>query len=418
MPSPSAPENVPASPDVSSTLGVLFGYLGSEIATKLLFERFLWPQRYYNGVRFRLSTILQIASTMSLNGPLHRAALAVLDELAKNGLMHGPDVGDFLGTVFFPTTGAEYTTPPSPERKEVRNGLLYRIALYVGHKHLVSRDLRFSPGLESGNPRARPNAPIRAIQAIVRMKIRCVGPQEARNGVRVDSEIGNCRLNVYICIFISEISSVLVGCAVAAVWKSIFSALWFLPLVLKILSAVFTLSRSSFKDRDSANDQTTLFYIEGPRVHTLIEGPDRLVRDFFRHYGHPIRNRSREVFQFVLIAAMGLICPLGLVCLTWMSPGIQYCWLGTQLAVTCMFHFYRFSNAGICASTVEWIGDELINGHSVYMPWDDVCIEIASEIEDVPGVAEVRSTINRRIEGMLHTPKNESGASSAISQAV
>lgn len=353
---------------------------------------------------------------MSLNGPLHRAALAVLDELNENGLMRGPEAGDFLGTVFFPSTGGTYTTPPSAERKEVRNGLLYRIASYVGNAHLASRAARTTPGLESGDPNKRANVPVRAIQAIVLLKVHC--SPEAGNGVRLDSEIGSCGLKAYLGILISEISSIAIGFIVAGIWKSGFSVLWFLPMVIKVLSALFALSRSSFKDRDSAYDPTTLFYVEVPRVHTLIEGPDRLIRDFFRHYGHPIRNRFREVFQFVLIGLLGLICPVGLVCLTWMPGSVRYCWLTTQLVVTGMFHYYRFSNVRTCASTIGLIGDTLVNGNAVYISWDDVWIEISCDVGDSPGVAEVRSTIDRRIASTLAPPEDESGASTATSPPV
>src|SRR5271169_6540540 len=105
--------------NVSNTLGVLLGYLGGEVATKVLFERFLWPQRFYNGFGLKWSSFITVTMTMSLGGPLHRAALEVLDDLTQNGLMRGPQVGDFLGTVFFANTEAIYTTPPSIEQKDV-----------------------------------------------------------------------------------------------------------------------------------------------------------------------------------------------------------------------------------------------------------------------------------------------------------
>ena len=418
MSSTNQPRPLSTPPDVSSILGVLFSYVGGEVATKMLFERLLWPQRFYNGFRLKFRTILEVATTMALGGPLHRAALEVLDELTENGLIKGRDIGDFLGTVFFPDSGEKYTTPPSHDEKDVRNGLLHRVALYIGHKHLVKRDPRSAPGLESGDPNKRANAPVRAIQVIVRLKVNCVPSKEASKGVQLDSEINSCGPKVYLGILTSETVSIVVGTVVAGVWRSRFSILWFLAALIKILSAMFTLSRSSFKDRESVYDQTTLFYIERSHIHTLIEGPDRLVRDFFRHYGHPIRNRSREVSQFLLIGAMGMLCPVGLVCLTWMPLGVRYCWLGTQLAVTCMFHFYRFSNGGICASTIELVGDELANGNSVYLLWGDVWIQLGYDIEEVPGVAEVRTIISRHIEYILASQKPEGAASSAISQAV
>jgi hypothetical protein len=71
-----------ASPSLSeqtsilSALGTLIGYIGAEAATDQVFERLLWPQRFWNG--FTIYHALRVALFMPMGGPLHRAALHTL----------------------------------------------------------------------------------------------------------------------------------------------------------------------------------------------------------------------------------------------------------------------------------------------------------------------------------------------------
>ena len=59
--------------NVLGALGTLIGYLGSEVATGVLFERLLWPQRFYNGIS--TSNAWKLALFMPMGGPMHKAAL-------------------------------------------------------------------------------------------------------------------------------------------------------------------------------------------------------------------------------------------------------------------------------------------------------------------------------------------------------
>src|SRR5262245_61443387 len=96
------------STNVLTALGTLIGYLGSEVATQDLFERQLWPQRFYNGVSLR--NLWKLALIMPMGGPLHAAALQTLDTFFKNGLFKGDRLGKMLGSAFFRDSQAEYTT--------------------------------------------------------------------------------------------------------------------------------------------------------------------------------------------------------------------------------------------------------------------------------------------------------------------
>ena len=88
---------------VLGALGTLIGYIRSEISVDNLFERLLWPQKYYNSPPAR--SIWKIAFLMPMGGPLHKASLRTLDTLDKNGLLKGNRCGHMLGTAFFGDTG-------------------------------------------------------------------------------------------------------------------------------------------------------------------------------------------------------------------------------------------------------------------------------------------------------------------------
>lgn len=55
-----------------SALGSVLGYLGAEVAESSLFQRLLWPQRFYNYLDPIL--FLKLAFLFPTSGPLHRAA--------------------------------------------------------------------------------------------------------------------------------------------------------------------------------------------------------------------------------------------------------------------------------------------------------------------------------------------------------
>lgn len=386
--------------NVSNTLGILFSYLGGEVATKLLFQRFLWPQRFYNG--FKWSKVLAVASMMPLGGPLHRAALEALDQFTDHRLMKGPNVGDFLGTAFFADTGATYVMNSSAEAKSVRNGFLLHILLRSTYRYQAERTSRRKRiSLESKLVGTRNADKIRAIQTLVTLALRCVNTCPG-DSVVMNQETRGINGKIVAGIITSETVSLVLAAVVIGVWKSPFAILWFLPLAFKLLAAYSTLRRHDLESpaTDDAREvasfsRMTLFTIEHPGVYMIIRGPIGVVQQFFRHYGHPIRDRPRELFQIFLVGLMGMLCPIGLLCLMWMPSGVQYCWLGGQLFVILAFHLYRYNDGSICASTMETISDSLSEGKKVYIPaWDDqTWIEVEQHIQEVEGVAEARVEI-------------------------
>ena len=81
---------------VAAALGLILGYLGAEVAQASTFERLLWPQRFYNSLS--PITLLTLGLLFPTSGPLHQAALVVLDEFRDHRLYKGRSRGNMLGT--------------------------------------------------------------------------------------------------------------------------------------------------------------------------------------------------------------------------------------------------------------------------------------------------------------------------------
>lgn len=61
---------------ITGALGSIIGYLGSEVAEPAVFERLLWPERFYNVISCR--NAIEMTLFMPLGGPVHKAALQTL----------------------------------------------------------------------------------------------------------------------------------------------------------------------------------------------------------------------------------------------------------------------------------------------------------------------------------------------------
>ena len=337
--------NSSQSTSVISALGTIIGYIGSEAATEDVFERLLWPQRFFNAFSWR--DLIEIGLLNPMGGPMHKAALNTLDRFQKSGLFKGRDLGNVLGTAFFHDTGLEYKIhdpPPVPtSKKAVRNGLwvqaIARIPLTIQYHN--------EENPESGVEEPRP---VRARTAVNFLELSLVdGNVDPRKTVKHD--IGPPSFRTLLAIFWSEITGLATGGFVLGYWRSYFSFLWFLPLALKLLSAVFTMKRETIlvkpKGKEADMEEIRRFEID-TRGHgfLVIKGRESVVLQFFRHYGHPIRNRAREMIQISIVVAFGLTFPIGLMCsIIWMPIALQYVWLGYQLYTTTAMYVYRYTRA-------------------------------------------------------------------------
>ncbi|KAL9064110.1 MAG: hypothetical protein Q9161_009081 [Pseudevernia consocians] len=338
-------QNTSQTTSVISALGTIIGYIGSEAATEDVFERLLWPQRFFNAFGWR--EVLEIGILNPMGGPMHKAALNTLDKFQQSGLFKGRDLGNMLGTAFFHDTGIRYKMhdpPPGSTGKEfVRNGLWVQAIARIPLVTQYQKD----PSPELGG---EPPKLVRARSVVNFLELSYVdGNVDPEQTVKDD--IGTPSFRIFLALVWSEITALAVGCFVLGYWQSLFSFLWFLPLALKLLSATFTIQRESLLTQPSGNkanlEETKRFEIDTyGHGFLVIEGKESAVLQFFRHYGHPIRSRGREIIQISIIVALGLIFPIGLMCSTiWMSVGLQYVWLGYQLYATLAMYMYRFTRA-------------------------------------------------------------------------
>lgn len=278
---------------------------------------------------------------------MHKAALNTLDKFQQSGLFKGSNMGNMLGTAFFHDTGIEYKMhdpPPGSTGKEfVRNGLwvqaIARVPLVVQYQKEM-------------NPESGMEQPIlvRARSVVNLLELSYVdGNVDQRKTVKHDTETFSFR--ILLALVWSEITALVVGGFVLDYWQSGFSFLWFLPLTLKLLSAVFSIKRESLLTKPSGKEalveETKRFEVNTDgHGFLVIEGKESAVLQFFRHYGHPIRNRWREVIQISIVVGFGLVFPIGLMCsIIWMPVGLQYVWLGYQLYATLAMYMYRFTRA-------------------------------------------------------------------------
>ena len=330
---------------IISALGTIIGYIGSEAASEDVFERLLWPQRFFNAFCWR--DLIEIGLLSPMGGPMHKAAINTFDKFHQSGLFKGRNLGNMLGTAFFHDTGLEYKLhdpPPGSMGKEfVRNGLwvqaIARIPLAVQYQRAQSP--------ESG---VEPSRLVRATSAVNFLELSYV-KKDANPGRTVKDDTGAPNFQILLALVWSEITGLAVGGFVLGYWQSKFSFLWFLPLTLKLLSAAFTIQRDSLLTEPSGEkaiaDEIKTFEVD-THGHGLlvIEGKESVVLQFFRHYGHPIRSRWREIIQISIVVAFALVFPIGLICsIIWMPIGLQYVWLGYQLYATLAMYAYRFTRA-------------------------------------------------------------------------
>ena len=173
----------------------------------------------------------------------------------------------------------------------------------------------------------------------------------------------------------SELVTLAVGMFVALYWKSFFSIWFAIPTVLKGLALYWRVTRDHFIDSSgsdagcygngpgapiSSESETQTFQVDDINKGVLvIEGRESLVRQFFRHYGHPRRHgsgigpgcRVREVVTIGLLAFSAVNFPMGLVAFVFAPQGVQWAWLGYQLYATFIMYIYRFCGGKFIGST-------------------------------------------------------------------
>jgi hypothetical protein len=338
--------------------GAVVGYLGAESATALAFERLLWPQRFYSN--FQLSSVPGIALLTPMGGPMHKAGLTVMDRLFQHGLLRGPYQGHMLGTTFFPQRDGTYTmhgdgVSCESHTEPLRNFLWARALSLIQFPPIMSSGGHEPLGqAEKGSPPM-----LRARVTVSRLSITSASAADKESRLPFVSEATNIPgPGVFLAILTSELSAVLVAVGVLAVWQTPWAMLWVIPLFIRLLSASLAEPRERLIASASSSisdDPKFNFEIHCPQSDgnfMLVTGPSALVLQFFRHYGHPKRNRVREVTQIISIIAFISLFPLQLlVSIVWMPLKLQYVWMSYQIYVILAMHITRYSHYGDSATT-------------------------------------------------------------------
>lgn len=174
----------------------------------------------------------------------------------------------------------------------------------------------------------------------------------------IRNDTGTISLHVYIGVFLSELTGIAIGIFAAWKWKSGLATLWFIPLLLKLISTFAAVAREDLTRPANSTEAEIDKYFEIYHRNgvLVIQGKESVVLQFFRHYGHPVRNRSRELIQFVIIVCLGLVFPTGLVIsIMWMPESMQYVWFSYQLYATFGMYVYRYTNGHLWGTTEEAI---------------------------------------------------------------
>lgn len=364
---------------VFAALGSVLGYVGAEAATKQVFERLLWPQRANSN--FTLGSAPMLALLLPMGGPLHKASLEALDVLFSHGLFKGPRAGHMLGTAFFPKLGWNYTiwgeNGEEVKTEELRNGLWIRAIRHIPIPTMGQADSnRASSG--SAEKGSAETAPLRAMVTVSHLTLaKATDHDKASSLPFVSEEVKMPNIRTFAAICVAESTAIFVAVGLAIDYRSLWAIWWLAPLFLRLLSALFAPDRQAVLplEPDVLNEQSYDFEVHCPQSEgnfILITGPRLVVDQFFVHYGHPVRNRARELVQLVIVVMLGAVFPFGLFCsVIWMSIEVQYVWLCYQLYVVLATLVARYCYSGNGTTTEARIAKHLSREPNAKNPDDD-----------------------------------------------
>ncbi|EXF78290.1 hypothetical protein CFIO01_00285 [Colletotrichum fioriniae PJ7] len=442
----------------SSALGAVLGYLGAEVAGISLFERLLWPERFYNAVD--AVALIRLALFMPMGGPLHRAALETLDKFRDHGLYKGRRRGDMLGTTFFSDKASVHylhKTANTPEGRKlpraVRNGFWIEVLKHVDDRiglggSWTGAGPPDSARLKEGREGLADT--VRTTRRIYRLDLEFQSPQGSEASTQFKTFNENFGFRTLLGIVVSELSSILLAVA-AGIWSNRSRdgqdapAKWFIgflciPLFLKLFAAVSRVRRESLIHNEDPPESSTLdatapsspaaeapitkhdlipaspgrhqeteiFEVEVPSIGFLLISTPSPVSpasfQFFRHYGHPIRDsaldRAREVSSIATVYAFVLYFPAGLLLLSWMNDPMQYLWLGQQLWSVLVMHLVRLFGWEGTSRTEEAVAAALVKDFKVILAGDKACVEARLRMEEVTSVKEGRKRVQEMLEGV------------------
>uniref|UniRef100_A0A8H7N8Y2 Uncharacterized protein n=1 Tax=Bionectria ochroleuca TaxID=29856 RepID=A0A8H7N8Y2_BIOOC len=391
--------------NVLGALGSVIGYLGAEAATESFFERLLWPERFYNDAN--LFVLLTLSFFLPMAGPLHGAALKTLDTFRKNGLYLGKRRGNMLGTTFFSDTETKYFRltglNQTEEAKESRNGFWVRVLREVKCQNRPARLHK----RDSAEPVIGIIPPYRATQLVHHLKL-CY----AKDAIAADADVihvteASIGWRTVLGTVLSEFSSIAIAIT-AAVGKP-FESYWLagyllVPVVMKLVALFISVRRESILDWIRPEHKDQLYEIDDPRHgYAIIQGPPDVVLQFFRHYGHPKRDRgaagrrdrAREVLSMGLIYLFVLYFPVGLIISLWIAKNAQLLWLSFQVYTILTMHAIRIVGWDNQGRTEARVARHLEQKRSVWLRRPDgLGIVACLETTDVPNVDSAKREID------------------------
>ncbi|RDW56569.1 hypothetical protein BP6252_14097 [Coleophoma cylindrospora] len=335
---------------ISGALGSIIGYVGAEVAERVVFERLFWPDRFYKS--FSPGYLLKTMFLSSMSGPLHKAALETLDKLRQNGLYRGKQQGHMLGTAFFDDLHLQYRVCGHEDKAfEVRNGMLIRILQNCRPPPSIDAKGTFRTDAES-RP-SIPYPPTRTSHPVHHLTLQTVGSED-KNLDQIShfaEEISHFR--TFCAIVASEMTAIICAATICIVYRCFWFSVYLLfPMLLKLISVQTRMRREQLAEVEPGKDSARIAMFElVDRKHGLflIEGPDSTVRQFFRHYGHPIRvsklDRVKELIGIALVAAFVFHFPVGLLSMLWVQQEIQNIWIVYQVYLVIAYHVARLTGA-------------------------------------------------------------------------
>lgn len=403
---------------IVGAFGSVIGYLGGEVAEPTIFERLLWPERFYNVLSIN-SIILGILLN-PLGGPVHSAAMRTLDSFREKGLYGGQQQGHMLGTAFFKDLKAKYRLHDgtgSESENEVRNGLWIPVIQRL-RKHQPRPTLNDLGNLDTEKGRKDAVIMQRTYQRVQHLRLRPVNQASANNNVSSSSIHTFCEDKLkpiaFIFVILSEtttlICAFLVGYLEHCYW---FTGYLCIPLVLRLLALCVSVRREPSaekqrpKDLETSDQHTILAEIfDYDYGFPLIEGPESLVKSFFRHWGHPIRethqDRWRELAGIFLVFAFVFVFPAGLLTMLWTSPVVQIIWLSYQIYTIVVMHINRIGGLSDPGGIQDQLARYLAKDGAIRLRLGNgAIIEATLESHVVPRIADGRNRVREIVDDHL-----------------
>lgn len=384
----------PASTAVFGAMGTIIGYFGIEIGSDSLFERLLWPTRYYNTLSFK--SLVQLMMLTPMGGPMLRPAIRVIDKFIAARMHRGKRQGDPLGTAFFPNLrqrhiihlGKGSKETHKQDTEEFRNFIWVRVLRLV--RTVDGQKRTEDPETAEHTKKVSVRRPVYLLDLTpFEQDAKIARPTDT---IQVSGDVGTLRFRNVVGIFCSELVAVCTGCLVAIKLKTAYAILFFLPLILKLLSLLFSVRRQHLvwpltpitdaaKETQFKNDiqMLELNRERDTDDFILIRGSEFLLRQFSRHYSHPLRDgkgilandRTNEVVSMILVLAFAIVFPVSLFASIWADEYVQRIWLGYEAYATVAMYAFRFWGGEFVGSTEMVLAKGLERGRKVVLVGDD-----------------------------------------------